>query len=177
MEPKPNERSPFKFLDPYEKEDNHLFFGREKEINQLYERVQSAKLLLVYGASGVGKTSLINCGLTNRFGDTDWNPLFIRRGENLTRSTLDRIRSQLKGKNQLLSADSTISKGVEQLFWARYIPVYLIFDQFEELFIQGDPITEQQPFFHELSELLKGRDLQQDHFGIERGISGLAIRL
>lgn len=148
-------RSPFKFLDPYGKEDRHLFFGRDREIEQLYERIQSAKLLLVYGASGTGKTSLINCGLTNRFGDTDWNPLFIRRGEDLTIATLSEIRKQLKVKGKKLPAGSTLEEGVTQLFWTRYIPVYLIFDQFEELFIQGDPETEQKLFFEQLSQLLQ----------------------
>lgn len=148
-------RSPFKFLDSYEKEDHHLFFGRDTEIEKLYEQIQSSKLLLVYGASGTGKTSMINCGLTNKFGDTDWNPLFIRRGQNLTQSTLDQIQKQLSGKQKTLPKDASISSAVEQLFWTRYIPVYLIFDQFEELFIQGDFEKEVQPFFEGLSELLK----------------------
>jgi hypothetical protein len=150
-----NIRSPFKFLDPYEKEDIQLFFGRDREIEQLYEQVQSARLLVVYGASGTGKTSIIHCGLANQFGDTDWNPLYVRRGRNLTAGILDRIRGQLRKKNQKLSAEATISEGIEQLFWTRYIPVYLILDQFEELFIQGDPVLEQKPFFLELSRLLQ----------------------
>ncbi|MCB0594541.1 MAG: ATP-binding protein [Lewinellaceae bacterium] len=154
MSETPNIKSPFKFLDPYEKEDHHLFFGRERETEQLYEQIQSAKLLLVYGASGTGKTSIINCGLTNKFGDTDWNPLFIRRGQNLTAATLQQIHGQLRDKNKSLPAGSSLTVGVEQLFWTRYIPVYLIFDQFEELFIQGDPITEQKPFFDEMYRLL-----------------------
>ena len=150
-----NLRSPFKFLDPYEKEDGDLFFGRDREIEQLYEQIQSGKLLLLYGASGTGKTSIINCGLANKFGDTDWNPLFIRRGHNMREATLKQIYDQLKEKNKELPTETKISAGVEQLFWARYIPVYLIFDQFEELFIQGDPETEQKPFFNELSQLLQ----------------------
>lgn len=148
-------RSPFKFLDPYEKEDRDLFYGREREIEQLYERTQSSKLLLLYGASGTGKTSLINCGLANQFGDTDWNPIFIRREQNLRAATLRLIYGQLREKNLDPPMEADISAGVEKLFWARYIPIYLIFDQFEELFIQGDPETEQKPFFYELSQLLK----------------------
>lgn len=150
-----NIRSPFKFLDPYNKEDHHLFFGRQKETEQLYEQIQSAKLLLIYGASGTGKTSIINCGLANKFGDTDWNPLYIRRGQNLTARIMEKIRDQLAERNKKLLEGASISQGVEQLFWTRYIPVYLIFDQFEELFIQGDPETEQKPFFEELNRLLK----------------------
>lgn len=150
-----NIRSPFKFLDPYEKEDHHLFFGREKELEQLYEQTQLSKLSIVYGASGTGKTSLINCGLTNKFRDTDWNPLFIRRGRNIIESTMEQIRLQLDKKDIHLPEKTNLSDAIEKLFWARYIPIYLIFDQFEELFIEGNPSSEQIIFFQELNNLLQ----------------------
>ena len=49
-------RSPFKFLDSYQKEDKDRFFGRERETAQLYNAVRASNLVLVYGASGTGKT-------------------------------------------------------------------------------------------------------------------------
>ena len=64
-------RSPFKFLDAYEKEDADRFFGRERETAQLYNAVHASNLVLVYGGSGTGKTSLINCGLGNQFVESD----------------------------------------------------------------------------------------------------------
>ena len=64
--------SPFVFLDPYERKDNYRYFGREKETAQLYNAVFAANLTLLYGGSGVGKSSLVNCGLANKFYDTDW---------------------------------------------------------------------------------------------------------
>ena len=60
-------QSPFKFLDSYEKSDKEQFFGRNKEIAQLYNALHTSNLMLLYGASGTGKTSLINCGLANEF--------------------------------------------------------------------------------------------------------------
>lgn len=60
-------RSPFKFLDSYQESDKDLFFGREEEVKDLYERINATKLLMVYGASGTGKTSIIECGLRNQF--------------------------------------------------------------------------------------------------------------
>src|SRR5437764_15063593 len=74
---------PFKFLDSYGKEDTAIFFGRDEEINALYEMVYQSPILLVYGASGTGKTSLIQCGLASRFQSHDWLPLTIRRGSNI----------------------------------------------------------------------------------------------
>ena len=32
-------KSPFKFLDSYTKEDRDIFFGREAEVEELYQKV------------------------------------------------------------------------------------------------------------------------------------------
>ena len=76
-------KNPFKFLDSYTKEDFDIFFGRDREIEAMYQKVFESKILLVYGISGTGKTSIINCGLANKFEDSDWLPISIRRGFNL----------------------------------------------------------------------------------------------
>ena len=54
---------PFKFLDSYNVNDKDIFFGRDDEIKTLYEMVFQNPMVLVYGASGTGKTSLIQCVL------------------------------------------------------------------------------------------------------------------
>ncbi|MFN0215047.1 MAG: ATP-binding protein, partial [Saprospiraceae bacterium] len=79
-------RYPFKFLDAYTREDSDIFFGREQEVNELYEMAFQTDLLLVFGASGTGKTSLIQCGLASKFQSHDWLALNIRRGSNLNMS-------------------------------------------------------------------------------------------
>lgn len=70
---------PFKFLDSYQREDRGVFFGRDEEINALYDMIFQSSVVLVYGASGTGKTSLINCGLAGKFQPHDWLDLMIRR--------------------------------------------------------------------------------------------------
>ena len=92
------DQSPFKFLDAYQKEDSHVFFGREKETNDLYEALSGVKHLLVYGPSGAGKTSLIECGLRNQFSDADWFALSIRRGDNINAAVIARINEALEEK-------------------------------------------------------------------------------
>ena len=81
-------RSPFKFLDPYDKKDIQFFFGRDKETDLLYDMVSKNRIVLVYGQSGTGKTSIIQCGLANAFDPTDWMPFFIRREENINDAVL-----------------------------------------------------------------------------------------
>ena len=60
-----------------------IFFGRNEEVDELYEMVFQSDLILIYGASGTGKSSLIQCGLASRFQSHDWLAMNIRRGSNL----------------------------------------------------------------------------------------------
>src|SRR5215831_4712490 len=55
--------NPFPGLRPFEPEEDHLFFGREKEIDELLRRLRSSRFLSVVGTSGSGKSSLVRSGL------------------------------------------------------------------------------------------------------------------
>ena len=48
---------------PFKREEQSLFFGREREISELQSLVTAHRTLLIYAASGAGKTSLLNAGL------------------------------------------------------------------------------------------------------------------
>lgn len=146
--------SPFKYLDAYQKNDIDRFFGREKETAQLYNAVFASKLTLLYGASGTGKTSLINCGLGNKFYDTDWLPLFIRREDDINRSLDKAIILALDNDIANDFNQWPIQEKIKQLYLKFYKPVYLIFDQFEELFILGKK-REQQQFYQNIAQLLQ----------------------
>src|SRR5215213_4170566 len=89
-------RYPFKFLDAYSREDTGIFFGRDEEINVLYEMVFQSSILLVYGASGTGKTSLIQCGLASKFESHDWLALAVRRGNDIN-AALEKILAEAAG--------------------------------------------------------------------------------
>ena len=53
----------FPGLRPYRAEEQSLFFGRERESENLFLSVLGNKVTLLYGHSGCGKSSLINCAL------------------------------------------------------------------------------------------------------------------
>ncbi|MFN0016444.1 MAG: ATP-binding protein [Saprospiraceae bacterium] len=168
-------RYPFKFLDAYAREDSDIFFGRNDEIETLYEMVFQSDLLLVYGASGTGKTSLIQCGLANKFQTHDWLPLFIRRGSNLNEafadalenaggtlaetdnSSLDWLDEDLSSEKNALAATNVLSplaRRLRAIYLRHFKPVYLIFDQFEELYVLGDK-KEQNKFIESVQEILR----------------------
>jgi len=131
-------KSPFKFLDSYTKEDREIYFGREKEIDELYRRVFESKILLVYGESGTGKSSLVNCGLMNKFRDSDCLPVYVRRSENMVESFSAAIQDAYAKpfSYQLLTA-LLFKKALRELSTESGRPVFFVFDQFEELFIFG----------------------------------------
>lgn len=152
-------KSPFKFLDSYTKDDRDIFFGRDREIEELYQHVFESNLLLVYGVSGTGKSSLINCGLANKFLDTDWLPLMIRRGGNIVESIAISIKgASITKQNNKFATPGDFKKGVRSLYLDHYKPVFFIFDQFEELFIFGD--KEERNAFIRIVKTLNESELQ-----------------
>lgn len=155
------QHSPFKFLDAYQQEDHDIFFGREAETEALYEALSGVKQLLVYGPSGAGKTSLIECGLRNQFSDADWFALTVRRGSNAVASFYTSINEVLDNPIPLDEAtylpkeeEKSFGHAVEDVFSERYQPIYLLFDQFEELLLLGEE-EEKRDFFTRLDKLIR----------------------
>jgi len=68
--------SPFRGLQPMTPEDAPIFFGRERDAGDLLARVRASRFVVVVGASGSGKSSLVGAGLIPRLQDTpgcaDW---------------------------------------------------------------------------------------------------------
>lgn len=158
--------SPFKFLDSFTKEDREIFFGREKESEEIYSRVFQGNILLAYGASGTGKTSLIQCGLANKFSDSDWLPILVRRGNNMMDSLINSIRNAALTPLKNESSPS-LKKYLQSLYLDHFKPVYLIFDQFEELFIFGTR-EEIETFAAGIAKVVKS-DLQCRFIFVMRG--------
>ncbi|MEM6347598.1 MAG: hypothetical protein AAF927_27170 [Bacteroidota bacterium] len=151
---KESQQSPFKFLDSYEKEDKDKFFGRDKVVDELYERIFETKLMLLYGASGVGKTSIIRCGLANRFNPPQWMDLFVRKRQNINDTLYNTVADKIREAKPDAEIPEDILEALQMLYLYNFIPVYLIFDQFEELFIFGGE-EEQRDFFHFVERILK----------------------
>ena len=163
-------RYPFKFLDSYTAEDTSIFFGREEEIKKLYQMVFESDLILLYGKSGTGKSSLVQCGLAQRFQKHEWLPVSISRGSNLLRSfeqALEHVGGILEeesiidlnewiieenGNIPTAIHQSPIAQRLRSIYLKHFRPIYLIFDQFEELYVLGD--KKEQTEFIELVKLI-----------------------
>ncbi len=57
--------SPYVGLVPFREEDSDFFFGREAEKEIVTGNLRATRLTIVYGSSGVGKTSLLRAGVVH----------------------------------------------------------------------------------------------------------------
>ena len=142
--------SPFKFLDAYTQDDRAVFFGRDEEIETLYRLLGESRLVLVYGASGTGKTSLIQCGLTSKLSPTNWLPVNVRRGDDLNAALLTALTALAITP---LNEGASVPEAVRSVYLDHLRPLFLIFDQFEELFVLGSK-AEQDQFYATIQAVL-----------------------
>ena len=170
---------PFKFLDSYNQDDTEMFFGRDEETEALYAMVFQNSILLIYGASGTGKTSLIQCGLAGKFKPYDWLPLVIRRGNNINTS-LEKQLADAGGNDvddeDIITKDpskkiSGLLRLIKGVYLNNFKPIYLIFDQFEELYVLGTK-AEQQQFIEAVKEILRAEQPVKMIFSIREEYLG-----
>lgn len=143
-------REPFKFLDSYTPDDRDIFFGREEEIENIYNRFYRKRILVVYGKSGTGKTSVINCGLISRIPPEDLYVISIRGGHRPYDNLISGLQKHTGGQQ-----DNTLDL-VESVYSATFKPIVIIFDQFEELFTIASK-DQREKFILELQKLNETR--------------------
>jgi hypothetical protein len=61
----PPRTAPYQGLQPFAEEDAAFFFGRDTERTILVANLMAARLTLVYGESGVGKSSILQAGVVH----------------------------------------------------------------------------------------------------------------
>ena len=156
MPPLPHNRSlpdkPFLFLSRYEREHAELFFGRSYYIRQLYDRIadeKSSPIILLYGRSGVGKSSLLEAGLLPRLEESHI-VLYTRRLRE--KGLLGTLEETLNNKLLPIKTDiknPTIAKKWKLIEFKTRKPLVIILDQVEEIFSQSN-----KRFFNEFDEFM-----------------------
>jgi tetratricopeptide (TPR) repeat protein len=187
---------PWVGLESYQAETRPYFFGREPEVAALHLRLRSHPLLVLYGRSGLGKTSILNAGLiprlvaeqqlpvlhrldynNERVGPTEQLMLllFSSREDEDTRSFGNAAaRSDLWAKDlrdKLAFFD--LPEDLASWFWLRVhwraerpALTHLFLDQFEEVFTRG---AERKG----LEEEIRDRIVILLHGGVPPAISSL----
>jgi len=137
--------SPYRNLNWFGRKDAEVFFGRGRSIRGLFQRLtepKSAPIMLFYGQSGVGKSSILDAGLLPRL-EQDYEVRYLRRGEGGLTDTLE-----LAFLPEAFEAPRETAWQVKEEKIGKPLIVFL--DQVEELFTQ--PIPEHPD---ELDDFLK----------------------
>ena len=148
---------PYKFLHYYTREDRAIFFGREADCERLHARLLSSSILVLFGKSGVGKTSLLRAGLLSRF----QAPQDLVVTQRMLSEPVTCLRSLLSKILGLSVQDESLASLLVRAEQCVGGSVVLVLDQFEEFFLRCSPFQRAQ-FGRELAEVLR-LDLRRTH--------------
>ena len=149
-------QAPFKGLESFTETDADLFYGRDKEIGKLATHLIDHSFLAVVGASGSGKSSLVQAGLVPSLqsgvlsdslpDSTNWLIHLITPTASPLKklaTTLTRDSESVKSTTLLLDAlksdNRSLDLYISRLLHNRKGRLLLIVDQFEELFTRVVP--------------------------------------
>lgn len=171
--------NPYQGLNQFEEKHAKIFFGRSALAGQLVEAVRNAgeagRPLLVIGASGAGKSSLLRAGLAHAFAENEFRPdsdswprKAIRPGQDPL-ATLAAAVASLGGPGfeDLKRALHTDPDDFSRLVSSAVLDhsrndeaarLLLIVDQFEELFTKGADREVQRNFVAALGALASRPD-------------------
>src|SRR5687768_4161829 len=69
---------PWPALLAFVERDQEFFGGRREEVEALFRRLVASRLTLLFGLSGIGKSSLLRAGLFPRLRASHYFPVYIR---------------------------------------------------------------------------------------------------
>lgn len=143
---------PYKGLMPYSEEDAPFFFGRDAEKEIISANLDAARLTLLYGPSGVGKSSVLRAGVSHdlreisdenlkRRGEADFAVVMFDswRDDPIT-GLINRVRDSVAFALDVRELEPIQSSGrlVESLeAWTTRLggDLLIVLDQFEEYFL------------------------------------------
>lgn len=147
-----DEQNPWPGLDAFGESAQRFFNGRENEAAALRRLVLNAPLTVLFSASGLGKTSLIQAGLFPLLRKENCLPIRIRLDcRDQSAPLIDQIKQSLKDQFSILHVDAPPLNGNGTLWqylhrdgleiWSQHnqllIPIFVL-DQFEEVFTLGN---------------------------------------
>ena len=157
----PRPERPYKFLDWFEATDRAIFYGREWEAPALQRQIMAHKLTVLYGASGVGKTSLIQAGVIPRLHEDGYVTFYVRSLEDPAQAIKVEALRLARGPEAQLDEEA---RGTAlPPFLRQVLPhetrLVVFLDQFEEFFIRlGDGVR--RAFIEELAACLEDDALE-----------------
>jgi hypothetical protein len=155
-------KNPWLGLQSYQ--EGEVLYGRDDDIRDLTQCVINDTDTLLYGKSGIGKSSILNAGIlpaARRFG---YRPFIVRLDHKEPQSYLSQIKAVIGADvmREVIPCKDLARESLYEFFHrhtfheanGERMKLLIIFDQFEEIFtLQGDSQRKKQ-FFAELADQL-----------------------
>ena len=176
-QPAVDPQQPWLGLDSFSEGTRKFFHGRDEEVAELARRVLRKPLTVLFGQSGLGKTSILRAGLVPRLRPEGFCPVYLRvdygtgsppPAEQLKQAVVRETSAAgrwtqtgvaVPGESlwEFLHHRDDVLRDAE----GRVLTPLLIFDQFEEIFTlaQGDDVGRARAaqFIGELADLVENR--------------------
>jgi Novel STAND NTPase 1 len=168
---------PWLGLDSFTEDTQRFFYGREEEVAELGRRVQRKLLTILFGQSGLGKTSILRAGIVPRLRPMGYCPVYVRidyspESPSPSEQIKDAIFRATQASGQWTQPGTAVQgESLWEFLHHRddvlrdssgktLIPL-LIFDQFEEIFTlaQSDDFGRKRAaeFIDDLADLVENR--------------------
>jgi formylglycine-generating enzyme required for sulfatase activity len=173
--PTVDHQNPWPGLLSFTEADREFFRGRDSEISALKRLVTRERLTILFGLSGLGKSSLLLAGLFPELRQQGAFPFYLRLGFQDGAEPLGvQLQAEIAREAERRRVEAPPVVGQETLweqlhrrgadFWDQHnrllLPVF-VFDQFEEVFTLGRRSGRQaqatEAFLDQLADLVEGR--------------------
>ena len=162
----PREECPYQGLKAFEEEEKQFFFGRERVINQIRQKINEKPFIPIIGASGSGKSSVVRAGLIPLLKEREsgWRVLKPIQPdiEPLTelRGAFKEFFQGAKKEQQLYALIKNDPEGLVKLI--ERLPdserLLLVIDQFEEVFTICPVEADRRRFIELITQVAKIAD-------------------
>jgi hypothetical protein len=149
-------------IQSFDADRKHLFFGRERETKELFRLAVLNPIVVLFGKSGTGKTSLIQAGVTPMLHERRLHPVFLRL--NQTQTPIPQQIHAILDEGEYLPYNTPNNLNLWDYCHRfaynesgdSFTPLFVL-DQFEELFtLYADKPDEQKRFITQLAQVMNG---------------------
>ncbi len=161
-----DDQHPYAGLFAFREKDRDYFFGRDREINALAKLIDKKVLTVLFGQSGMGKTSILRAGLIPWLNRNYYLPIFLRiHFDDRERPVIIQVKETIE--SIINQVDPPADPFDDKTLWEYFSTVkifngvvkpILVFDQFEEIFTTGkDNSTDINSFITEIADLIENK--------------------
>lgn len=157
-------KNPWLGLESYQ--EGEILYGRDEDIRELSQSVLRDNVTLLYGKSGIGKSSILNAGVIPSAKRNGFLPASVRLSHKDKRSYLTQVIDAIKGNGIKIEEVLPCKNPAKETFYEFFhrnifldskgnrAKLLIIFDQFEEIFTLQENEQTKKKFFSEMADFI-----------------------